>query len=143
VSDSDGGTATGLQPGTIQLDSALTVSCSTGQAGDTILTFAGELDAVSADQAYRYVRDTIDARGGAGHAGCGGPELLRRPWPGRAPIRMSSRARQAGSFLYLLTPPPRFVRLSRITGLDEELLVHRGERTGEVALARARHHRCE
>jgi hypothetical protein len=51
VSDSDGGTATGLQPGTIQLDSALTVSCSTGQAGDTILTFAGELDAVSADQA--------------------------------------------------------------------------------------------
>jgi len=51
MSDSANGTATGLQPGTIQLDSALTVSCSTGQAGDTTLTFAGELDAASADQA--------------------------------------------------------------------------------------------
>jgi hypothetical protein len=55
--------ATGLQPGTIQLGSMLTASCSTGQPGDTILTFAGELDAASADQAYRYVRDTIDTCG--------------------------------------------------------------------------------
>jgi hypothetical protein len=50
MSDSADDTATGLQPGTIQLDSALTVSCTTGQADDTILTFAGELDAVSAEQ---------------------------------------------------------------------------------------------
>jgi hypothetical protein len=64
MSDSANGTATGLKPDTIQLDSMLTVSCSTGQASDTILTFAGELDAVSADRAYRYVRDTIDIRGG-------------------------------------------------------------------------------
>ena len=40
MSDSADGTATGLKPGIIQLDSVLTVSCSTGQAGDTILTFA-------------------------------------------------------------------------------------------------------
>jgi anti-anti-sigma factor len=133
MSDSADDTATGLQPGTIQLDSALTVSCTTGQADDTILTFAGELDAVSAEQAYRYVRDTIDARGR--------PVMLDVAGLG-ALLRMSSHARQAGSSLYLLTPPPRFVRLIRITGLDEELLVHRGERTGEVALARARHHRC-
>lgn len=42
MSDSADGTDTGLKPDTIQLDSMLTVSCSTGQSGDTILTFAGE-----------------------------------------------------------------------------------------------------
>jgi anti-sigma B factor antagonist len=141
MSDSADDTATGLQPGTIQLDSALTVSCTTGQADDTILTFPGELDAVSAEQAYRYVRDTIDARGGPVMLDVAGLSFCDAHGLG-ALLRMSSHARQAGSSLYLLTPPPRFVRLIRITGLDEELLVHRGERTGEVALARARHHRC-
>ena len=41
MSDSANGTATGLKPGTIQPDSALTVSCTTGQADDTTLTLAG------------------------------------------------------------------------------------------------------
>jgi anti-anti-sigma factor len=88
------------------------------------------------------VRDTIDARGGPVMLDVAGLSFCDARGLG-ALLRMSSRAGKAGSFLYLLTPPPRFVRLSRITGLDEELLVHRGERTGEVALARARHHRCE
>ncbi|HTQ92310.1 MAG TPA: STAS domain-containing protein, partial [Streptosporangiaceae bacterium] len=56
-------------------------------------------------------------------------------------LRMSSHARRAGSSLHLLTPPPRLVKLIQITGLDEKLPVHGRERTGEVALARARHHR--
>ena len=140
MSDSADGTATGLKPGIIQLDSVLTVSCSTGQAGGTILTFAGELDAASADRAYRYVRDTIDT--------CGGPVLLDLPALSfcdarglGALLRMSSHARRAGSSLHLLTPPPRLVKLIQITGLDEKLPVHGRERTGEVALARARHHR--
>lgn len=142
MSDSADGTATGLKPDTIQLDSMLTVSCSTGQPGDTILTFAGELDAASADQAYRYMGDTIDARGGPVMLEVAGLSFCDARGLG-ALLRMSSQARQAGSSLHLLTPPPRLVKLIQITGLDQELLVHRGERTGEVALARARHHRCE
>jgi len=68
MTDSADGTVTGLKPGIIQLDSVLTVRCSTGQADDIILTFAGELDAVSVDRACRYVRDAIDT--------CGGPVML-------------------------------------------------------------------
>jgi anti-anti-sigma factor len=81
----------------------LTVSCSTGQAGDTILTFAGELDAMSADRAYRYVRDTIDARGGPVVLDVAGLSFCDARGLG-ALLRMSSHARQAGSSLYLLTP---------------------------------------
>ena len=140
MSDSAHGTATGLKPGIIQLASVLTVSYSTGQVGDTILTFAGELDAASADRAYRYVRDTIDTRGGPVLLDVAGLSFCDARGLG-ALLRMSSHARQTGSSLHLLTPPPRLVKLIKITGLDEMLPMHRGERMGEVALARARHHR--
>ena len=110
MSDSADGTATGLKPDTIQLDSMLTVSCSTGQSGDTILTFAGELDA-----AYRYVRDTIDTRCGPVLLDVAGLSFCDARGLG-ALLRMSSHARQAGSSLHLLTPPPRLVKLIQITG---------------------------
>lgn len=129
MSNSADGTATGLKPDTIQLDSVLTVSCGIGQVGDTTLTFAGELDAASADQAYRYVRDTIDTRGGPVVLDVAGLSFCDARGLG-ALLRMSSHARQAGSSLHLLTPPPQLVRLMQITGLDEELPVHRGEWTG-------------
>jgi anti-anti-sigma factor len=82
----------------------LTVSCSTGQPGDTTLTFAGELDAASADQAYRYVHDTIDDRGRPVMLDVAGLSFCDARGLG-ALLRMSSHARQAGSFLSLLTPP--------------------------------------
>jgi anti-sigma B factor antagonist len=120
---------------TVQLDSALTVGCSISQTGQTTLTLAGELDAASADQAYRYVRDAIDTHGGpvmldvAGLSFCDARGLA-------ALVRMSRHAKQAGSFLHLVAPPPRLVKLMRIVGLDEELPVHREDRTAEVASVR-------
>ena len=45
---------------------------------------------------------------------------------------MSRYAEQAGSSLQLVAPSPRLVKLMRITGLDQELPVHREKRTGEV-----------
>jgi anti-anti-sigma factor len=138
MSDSADGTAAGqagLKPDTIQLESMLTVSCSISQTGQTTLAFAGELDAASADQAYRYVRDAIDAHGApvmldvAGLSFCDARGLS-------ALVRMSRHAGQAGSSLHLVAPSPRLVKLMRITGLDEELPVHREDRSGEVALAR-------
>jgi hypothetical protein len=53
------------RPGTVWLAGLLALGCSTSQAGQAVLSFAGELDVASADQAYGYVRDAIDAHGGA------------------------------------------------------------------------------
>ena len=133
MSDSADGTVTELKPDTIVLDSVLTVSCSTGQAGDTILTFTGELDVASADRAYRYVRDTIHTRGGPVMLDVAGLSFCDARGLG-ALLRMSSQARQAGSALHLIAPRPRLVKLIQITGLGEELPVYRGEPAGEVAL---------
>ena len=47
--------------GTVRLVGMLTLSCLISQTGQTTVTFAGELDTASADQAYEYVRDAIDA----------------------------------------------------------------------------------
>jgi len=125
---------TRLKPDAIQLDTVLTVGCSTGQADDTTLTFAGELDAASADQAYRCVRDTIDTSGGRVILDVAGLSFCDARGLG-ALLRMRTHARRAGSSLYLLMPSPRLVKLIHITGLDEELLVHCCERTEEIALA--------
>jgi anti-anti-sigma factor len=90
------------------------------------------LDAASAEQAYRYVRDAIDTHGGpvmldvAGLSFCDARGLY-------ALVRVSRYADQAGSSLQLVAPSPRLVKLMRITGLDQELPVHREKRTGEVA----------
>ena len=48
----DGATLTGQQlPGTVRLAGMLTLSCRINPAGQTTVTFAGELDAAAADQA--------------------------------------------------------------------------------------------
>ena len=39
----------------------LTLSCRISQTGQATVIFAGELDTASADQAYEYVREAIDA----------------------------------------------------------------------------------
>jgi len=61
----DGATLTGQQlPGTVRLAGMLTLSCRINPAGQTTVTFAGELDYASADHACDYVRAVIDAHGG-------------------------------------------------------------------------------
>jgi len=37
--------------------------------------------------------------------------------------------------LHLVAPPPRLRKIIRITGLDDELPVHRGDRAGPVQVA--------
>ena len=79
-------------PGTVRLAGMLTLSCLISQTGQTTVTFAGELDAASADQAYGYVRDAIDAVGFCDARGLG------------ALARMSRHAGQAGCSLRLVAP---------------------------------------
>jgi anti-sigma B factor antagonist len=121
-------------PGTVRLAGMLTLSCLISQTGQAMVTFAGELDAASADQACGYVRDVIDARGGdvlldvAGLSFCDACGL-------GALARMSRHAGQAGSSLLLVAPPPLLRKIIRITGLHEKLPVHRGDQAGHAQVA--------
>jgi hypothetical protein len=85
---------TGQQLGTVRLAGMLTLSCLISQTGQTTVTFAGELDATSADQAHGYVRDAIDARGGQVLLNVAGLSFCDGPWPGRA--RADEQARRTG-----------------------------------------------
>ena len=110
-------------PGTVRLAGMLTLSCLISRTGHTTVTFAGELDAASADQAYGYVRDAIDAVGFCDARGLG------------ALARMSRHAGQAGCSLRLVAPPPLVRKIIRITGLEDVLPVHRGDQAGHVQVA--------
>jgi anti-sigma B factor antagonist len=131
---SEAGPAGQQLPGTVRLADMLTLSCLIGRTGQTMVTFAGELDAASADQAYGYVRDAIDARGGQVLLDLAGLSFCDAGGLG-ALARMSRHAGQAGSCLHLVAPPPLVRKIIRITGLGDELMVHRGDQAGHVQVA--------
>ena len=111
------------RPGTVRLAGMLTLSCLISQAGQATVTFAGELDAASADQAYGYVRDAIDAHGGPVLLDVAGLSFCDACGLG-AFARMSRHAAQAGSSVRLVAPPPLLRKIIRITGLADRLPVH-------------------
>lgn len=121
-------------PGTVRLAGMLTLSCLISQTGQTMITFTGELDTASADEAYEYVRDAIDAHRGhvlldvAALSFCDARGL-------GALVRMSRHAGQAGFPLNLVAPRPRLMKLIRITGLEDRLPVHRGDQAEHVQVA--------
>ena len=121
-------------PGTLRLASMLTLSCLISQPGQATVTFAGELDAASADQACDYVRDVIDAHGGDVLLNVAGLSFCDARGLG-ALARMSRHAGQAGSSLHLVAPPPLLRKIIRITGLDDKLPAHRGDRARQVQVA--------
>ena len=49
--------------------------------------------------------------------------------------RMSEHARQAGTSVHLVAPPPRLMKVIRITGLQEKLPAHRGDQAEHVQVA--------
>jgi anti-sigma B factor antagonist len=117
------------QPGTVRLADMLTLSCRISQTGQATVIFAGELDTASADQAYEYVREAIDAHGGQVLLDMAGLSFCDASGLG-ALARMSRHAGQAGSSLHLVAPPPRLMKIIRITGLEDKLPVHSGTRPG-------------
>jgi len=140
---SETGPARQQQPAaTVRLADMLTLSCRISPTGQATVTFAGELDAASADQldaasadqACQYVREAIDALGGQVLLDMAGLSFCDARGLG-ALVRMSRHAGQAGSSLRLVAPPPRLMKLIRITGLDDKLPVHRGDQAGHVQVA--------
>lgn len=126
------------RPGTVLLAGALSLGCIASATGKTTFTFAGELDAASADQAFEYVRDAIDTYGGDVMLDVAGLNFCDARGLG-ALARMSSHAERQGSSLHLVAPRPLLVKIIRITGLGGKLPIHRGDRVGQVALARRNH----
>jgi anti-sigma B factor antagonist len=126
---------TGQQPpGTVRLAGMLSLSCLIGQTGQITVTFAGELDYASADQAYAYVQDAIDTHSGEVLLDVTGLGFCDAAGLG-ALARMSRYAGQAGSSLHLVAPPPRLMKVIRITGLQEKLPAHRGDQAEHVQVA--------
>ena len=121
-------------PGTVRLADMLTLSCRISQTGQITVIFAGELDTASADQAYEYVRDAIDAYGGQVRLDMAGLSFCDARGLGVL-ARMSRHAGQAGSSLHLVAASPRLMKIIRITGLEDKLPVHRGDHTGHVQVA--------
>ena len=130
---SEAGPARQQPPGTVRLADMLTLSCRISLAGQATVTFAGELDTVSADQACEYVREAIDAHGGGVLLDMAGLSFCDARGLG-ALVRMSTYAGQAGSSLHLVAPP-RLMKIIRITGLEDKLPVHRADRAGHVQVA--------
>ena len=131
---SEAGPASQQQSGTVRLAGMLTLSCRISPAGQVMVTFAGELDTASADQACEYVRGAIDAHGG--HVLLNVADLSFCDARGLgALVRMSRQAGQAGSSLHLVAPPPQLMKIIRITGLEDKLPVHRADQAGHVQVA--------
>jgi len=103
----------------------LTLSSGRTPAG-TVVTFAGELDLASAEQAFGYVRDVIDRHGTLVVLDLASLSFCDARGLGTL-VRLNSYAGQAGCALRLMSPRPRLLEMMRLTNLDRELIVQPGE----------------
>ena len=104
----------GLEP--LQLE----LSCQLDGDGNQVVSVTGELDIATAEQAYLYISDVIDASetgpapvsvdlSGLTFCDAAGLGVL---------ARIARHARQAGRQLKLIAARPSLLKIMRITGLD-------------------------
>ena len=101
----------GLDP--LQLE----LSCATDGDGNQIISVTGELDIATAEQAYAYISDVIDAWPTPVSVDLSGLTFCDASGLG-ALARMARHARQAGRQLRLTAARPSLLKIMRITGLD-------------------------
>jgi anti-sigma B factor antagonist len=101
----------GLDP--LQLE----LSCATDGDGNQIISVTGELDIATAEQAYTYISDMIDAWPAPVSVDLSGLTFCDASGLG-ALARTARHARQAGRQLRLTAARPSLVKIMRITGLD-------------------------
>jgi anti-sigma B factor antagonist len=105
---------------------ALGLSSATDGDGNQIIRVTGELDIATADQAYIYISDVIDAWPVPVSVDLSGLTFCDASGLG-ALARVARHARQAGRQLRLTAPRPSLLKIMRITGLDRaypELSAH-------------------
>jgi anti-sigma B factor antagonist len=109
----------------------LALSC--GMAtGKVIITFTGELDLASAEQAFAYVRDIIDRHHALVVLDLAPLSFCDAQGLGTL-VRISKYAGKAGCALRLISPRPQLLKIMRITNLDSELKVQPNDPAGQVA----------
>jgi anti-sigma B factor antagonist len=101
----------GLDP--LQLE----LSCATDGDGNQIISVTGELDVATAEQAYAYISDVIDAWPTPVSVDLSGLTFCDASGLG-ALARIARHARQAGRQLRLTAARPSLLKIMRITGLD-------------------------
>ena len=89
----------------------------TGPDGDQVVSVSGELDIVTAEQAYAYLSEVIEHAQAPVSVDLGGLAFCDASGLGVL-ARAANRARQAGRQLRLVSPRPSLVKIIRITGLD-------------------------
>jgi anti-sigma B factor antagonist len=105
---------------------ALELSCATDGDGNQIISVTGELDVATAEQAYAYISDVIDAWPAPVSVDLSGLTFCDASGLG-ALARLARHARQAGRQLRLTAARPSLLKIMRITGLDRaypELAAH-------------------
>ena len=101
----------GLEP--LQLE----LSSRTGGDGSQIISVTGELDIATAEQAYIYISDVIDAWPAPVSVDVSGVTFCDASGLGVL-ARTARHARQAGRQLRLVAARPSLLKIMRITGLD-------------------------
>ena len=99
---------------------------------EVIVTFTGELDLASAEQAFGYVRDVIDRHSTLVVLDLASLSFCDARGLG-ALVRMKRYAGQAGCALRLMSPRPRLLEIMRLTNLDGELRVQPRDPAGLLA----------
>jgi anti-sigma B factor antagonist len=95
----------------------LELSCRTGADGCQVISVTGELDIATAEQAYSYISEVIDARMAPISVDLSGLTFCDASGLGVL-ARISRHARQAGRQLMLTSVRPPLLKIMRITGLD-------------------------
>jgi len=103
--------ATGSEP--LQLE----LSCRADGDGNQIVSLTGELDIATAEQAYAYISDVIDAWPAPVSVDLSGLTFCDASGLGVL-ARIARHARQAGRQLSFTAARPSLVKIMRITGLD-------------------------
>ena len=96
----------------------LELSCATDGDGNQIISVTGELDIATAEQAYAYISDVIDAWPEPVSVDLSGLTFCDASGLG-ALARIARHARQAGRQLRLTAARPSLLKIMRITGLDK------------------------
>ena len=99
---------------------------------EVVVTFTGELDIASAEQAFGYVRDVIDRHGTLVVLDLASLSFCDARGLG-ALVRMNRYAGQAGCALRLMSPRPLLLEIMRLTNLDRELMALPRDPPGRLA----------
>jgi len=95
----------------------LELSCQLDGDGNQVVSVTGELDIATAEQAYLYISDVIDAWPTPVSVDLSGLTFCDASGLGVL-ARVARHARQAGRQLKLIAARPSLLKIMRITGLD-------------------------